>query len=89
MIARDEVPAGPIWHKKTITLPDAPDEPQILYYRDIKECSAFLLSHPKFVGDIHYAPGKVYEGPGEGNRVYHEMWTADDWIDAQVNYTKG
>lgn len=87
MIARDDVPAGPIWHKKTIVLPDAPNEPQTLYYRDVQECAKFLFEHPSFVGDVDYAPAEVYEdgGPNGRTRVFHEMYTGDDWINAQVS----
>jgi len=50
MFARiqQHMPHGPAWKSSTVTLPDAPNEPQIFFYRDIIECVKFLFGNPKF-----------------------------------------
>lgn len=79
------MPGGPDWKRTIITLPEAPDEPQTLYYRDIAECVAFLFGNPTFSGDMTYRPGQVYENEGKTSRVFHEMWSGDAWKEAQVS----
>ncbi|KAG8964982.1 hypothetical protein FRC05_003509 [Tulasnella sp. 425] len=89
MITHSDMPSGPAWHRQTITLDEAPDEPQELYYQYPDECANFLFGNPTFRGDMHFTPGKVFEGQGEFNRVFHEMWTGDAWIRAQNSAPPG
>lgn len=88
------LPQGPHWKSTSITLHDAPAEPQDFYYWDILECVKFLFSDPSFSGDMlyqaaeHYQPG---EDPGEPidsceglDQLYSEMNTGDLWVEEEV-----
>ncbi|KAF8522348.1 hypothetical protein JB92DRAFT_2614680, partial [Gautieria morchelliformis] len=52
----DHIEAGPAWHVKEVILPEAPNEPQILYYQDIVECLKYLEQNPAFDGFMNYEP---------------------------------
>jgi hypothetical protein len=47
-IIETNLPQGPQWEKTTVTLEDAPNEPQTLYYRNIEACALFLAGNPTF-----------------------------------------
>ena len=81
----DQLPSVPGWHTKAITLPEAPDEPQALYYREANECVAFLFRNPSFKDDCEYDGARAFEGLGTDERVIHEMSTADMWNTKQVS----
>ncbi|KAG9023690.1 hypothetical protein FS837_005658, partial [Tulasnella sp. UAMH 9824] len=89
IIAHSDMPSGPAWHRETIMLDEAPEEPQELYYRYPDECADFLFGNPTFRGDMQFVPGKVFEVRGGFNRVFHEMWTGDAWIRAQNDAPAG
>lgn len=80
-----EMPKGPPWLSKQITLPDAPDEPQTFYYRDPVQLSAFLLGNPTFASLMQYEPMEVFK-IGTDSRVFHEMWTGKRWNELQVSW---
>jgi hypothetical protein len=86
MFARiqQHMPQGPTWNSSTVTLPDALNEPQIFFYRDIIECIKILFGNPKFQESMVYEPYEVYEEDGE-TRVYHEMYTGKYWNELQVS----
>jgi len=86
MFARiqQHMPHGPAWKSSTVTLPDAPNEPQIFFYRDIIECVKFLFGNPKFRDSMVYEPYELYEEDGK-TRVYHEMYTGKCWNELQVS----
>src|SRR5260370_41914905 len=75
---------APMWKDKEITLDDAPDEPQILFYRDIEECCDHLQGNPSFSDAWDTAPKKV-KYSGTHTRIYHDPNTADLWWTYQVN----
>lgn len=78
------MPQGPAWKSSTVTLPDAPNEPQLFFYRDILECIKFLFGNPGFANQMDYEPYEVYEADSE-TRVYHEMCTGKIWNELQVS----
>jgi hypothetical protein len=80
------MPGGPAWRSVTITLPEAPNEPQTLYYRPPEECLAELFQNPLFEECMEYAPRTLLEADGV-TRVYHEMNTAHAWHEQQVRLT--
>lgn len=95
-IIEKQLPRGPCWKTTSITLHDAPAEPQEFYHRDILECARFLFRDPSFAGDMLYKATELYE-PGEDqdvppdtcnglNRLYSEMNTADLWVEEEVSY---
>lgn len=73
---------GPEWHESKLTLPDAPNEPQTLYSRNIIECAHFLFENPTFAGSMDYAHRRVTDE--KGKQIYNEMATGDDWKEIQV-----
>src|SRR5260370_30448530 len=75
---------APMWKAKEITLDDAPDEPQILFYRDIEECCDHLQGNPSFSDAWDTAPKKV-KYSGTQTRIYHDPSTADLWWTYQAN----
>jgi Plavaka transposase len=94
-IIENYLPQGPRWQSTSITLPDAPDEPQEFYHRDIIECTKFLFGDPSFTGDMLYSAVEQFEfrkdEPVENceglNRIYCEMNSADLWVEEEVCYT--
>lgn len=66
----------------TVTLEEAPNEPQTLFYRDINQCIDWLMGNPAFSGKMAYAPVQIYQS--DGSRVYHEMNTGTAWWDLQA-----
>ena len=77
-----EMPGGPEWHSHSVILPDAPEEPQVLYYRDIIECAKYLFQAPEFDGHMDFSPRRSRNE--KGDIVYHEMSTGEDWHELQV-----
>ena len=74
---------GPLWSSETIVMEEAPDKPQILFYRDIHECVAHLLGNPTFQDSMRYEAVEVFESDGV-TRVYNEMVTRMLWNEVQV-----
>jgi hypothetical protein len=74
---------GPPWFSEVVTLPEAPDEPQILFYRNIQDCVEHLLSNPMFKDNMGYEALEVFEFDGV-TRVYNEMFTGQNWNETQV-----
>lgn len=75
----------PRWKQQRIT-PDygKPTEPVTLFYRDVMESVAYLLSRPNLAAHMEFAPRKVWTDPSKQSRVYSEMSTGDWWWDVQV-----
>ena len=73
------LPKGPIWRCEVITLPEAPNEPQYLFYRDPIECLKFLAANPTFDGHLTYGPVKFFTDKKCTERVYGEINTGDSW----------
>ncbi|KIJ47718.1 hypothetical protein M422DRAFT_163790 [Sphaerobolus stellatus SS14] len=73
------LPDGPAWHCQEVSLPEAPNEPQILFYQDPVECLQFLSQSPAFDGHQAYAPVKYFSNEEFTNRVYGEINTGDAW----------
>lgn len=58
----DELPAGgPPWNVAEIVLPDAPNEPQLLFYRDPVECLKFLQANPAFKDHTSFVPVQKFQ----------------------------
>ncbi|KIJ35930.1 hypothetical protein M422DRAFT_179990 [Sphaerobolus stellatus SS14] len=62
-----------------ITLPEAPNEPQILFYTDPIDCLKFLAQSPAFDGHQEYSPVKYFSDKELTNRVYGQINTGDAW----------
>jgi hypothetical protein len=75
--------SGPRWCSELITLPEAPNEPQVLFYHDPLECIRELLGNPLFKGSMGYEALKVFEADGK-TRVYNEMFTGRLWNETQA-----
>jgi len=75
--------SGPRWRSEVITIPEAPDEPQVLFYRDPLECVRELLGNPVFKDSMGYQALEVFEADGE-TRVYNEMFTGRLWNETQA-----
>ena len=76
------MPGPPEWNSETVILPDAPNEPQIFYYRDLEKSAHYLFRRPDLDGQMDYIPTKVFDA--NGDRVYHEMCSAHEWDKQQV-----
>ena len=76
------MPGPPCWKVDTIALPEAPTEPQILYWHDPVECTHFLFQNPDFIGSMAYAPSRLYDE--NKNCMYTEMTTGEEWHHQQV-----
>ncbi|KIJ48612.1 hypothetical protein M422DRAFT_131758, partial [Sphaerobolus stellatus SS14] len=73
------LPNGPEWHCKEVALPEAPNEPQLLFYRDPVECLKFLAQSPAFDGHQMYGPVKYFSDAEGQTRVYGELNSGDAW----------
>ena len=62
---------APKWKAKEIILDDAPEEPQILFYRDLEECCDHIQGNPSFSDAWDTAPKKV-KYYGTETCVYHD-----------------
>jgi Plavaka transposase len=71
------------WKKATTNLQWNPRHKEyiIFYYRNLIECTKWLLRQPYYKGRQLYAPVKKFEN---GTRVYQEMNTAEWWWECQV-----
>jgi len=76
------MPGGPEWHLHDVVVHDAPTEPQRLYYRNIIECAEFLFQSPEFNGHMEFSPHHACNE--NGDTIYHEMNTGQDWHELQV-----
>ena len=77
-----EMPGGPEWHARDVVLHDAPEEPQRFYYRNIIECARYLFQNQEFDGHMEFAPCRARND--DGDVIYHEMNTGEDWHEIQV-----
>jgi hypothetical protein len=74
---------APSWHAREAILPDAPNEPQILFYRDILECSDHLQNNPSFSKVWDYQPISLTYSD-TNTHVFHEPNTGKLWWKYQV-----
>lgn len=77
----------PKWQSQTIVLPEAPEEENTVWFRSLPEVADWLFANPMFEGEMGYRPQEIYEADGR-TRIYHEMWTGDDWQKQQVRVHK-
>lgn len=77
-----QMPGGPEWKATEIKVPEAPEEVVTLYHRDLTDCMDSLFADPRLVNHMSYAPEKIFR---DGERVYHEVFTGDNWHEAQVS----
>ncbi|KAF8573510.1 hypothetical protein K439DRAFT_1625033 [Ramaria rubella] len=73
------LPAGPQWYCEEVTLPEAPNEPQLLFYHDPVECLQFLAANPTFDEHQTYGPVKYFTNKELKDHVYGEMNSGDAW----------
>jgi hypothetical protein len=73
------LPKGPEWYFEEVILPEAPNEPQILFYCDPIECLQFLAINPTFDGYMAYQPVQHFTDTEYTTQVYGEMNTGDAW----------
>ena len=69
----DQLPSGPKWVVKPITLKNTiqqPSEPTVLFMRDAAECVQYLLSNPLFSDHLNFTPVKHFDD--KGKRLYRE-----------------
>lgn len=80
------MPKGPAWRTATVTLEEAPNEPQTFYYRNPVEIAAFLIGNPAFKDHLVFEPQEWYlrAEMRDEDRAYGDMWTGDRWNDLQV-----
>ncbi|KAF8338057.1 uncharacterized protein EI90DRAFT_2908984 [Cantharellus anzutake] len=69
---------APAWHVKEVILSDAPTEPQILFYRDVLECSDHIQNNPSFSNAWDYEPQRITYSDTD-IRVFHEPCTGNLW----------
>lgn len=80
--------APPKWQSKSIVLPEAPEEENTVWFRSLPEVADWLFANPMFEGELGYRAQEIYEADGR-TRIYHEMWTGDDWRAYQVKNGAG
>ncbi|KZV89152.1 hypothetical protein EXIGLDRAFT_618514, partial [Exidia glandulosa HHB12029] len=71
----ESLPGGPSWKAVEITLPEAPNEPQTLYYRDPVECLQFLAGNPALRGHMTFEAYETFTDAGMKEQVYSEIMT--------------
>ena len=74
----------PEWKCKTITLPDAPNDPQMFYYHDIEKCTHYPLQQPDLAEHMEYVLMEVHSMEND-DHTCHEMCSAHEWNKQQVS----
>ena len=74
----------PKWHTKTFRLPDYVSEEHVVFYRDVRECAAYLFGNPAFSDVTDYESIKVFSSD-QSKQFYHEMCSGNLWNDWQVS----
>jgi hypothetical protein len=85
----ESLPGGPQWKAKWITLPEAPNDPQLLLYHDPVECLEWLEANPEFEGEKDHAPRQEFLDPEMRDRCYGDAATAECWHELQKNVPDG
>jgi hypothetical protein len=70
-------------------LPEAPNEPQLLFYCDPVECLQFLAENPAFEGHQSYAPVKFFTDAKCTDWVFGDVNSGDAWHYYQSKYAPG
>ena len=73
----------PGWKSKTMTLPNVPMEPQMLYYQDIVKCTHYLFERPDLEANMDYVPMEV-KNKFDDDHIYLEVCTGHKWSKQQV-----
>ncbi|QRV74481.1 hypothetical protein RhiJN_02495 [Ceratobasidium sp. AG-Ba] len=74
------LPCGPSWFRETIIVKgDQGDEILDLWKHDIIKLIQMLLSDPRFIPHIRFAPERHYDSAAKENRVYDKMWSGKWW----------
>ncbi|KAF8314591.1 uncharacterized protein EI90DRAFT_3135873 [Cantharellus anzutake] len=79
---------APAWHAKEVILSDAPTEPQILFYRDVRECSDHIQNNPSFSNAWDYEPQR-FTYSDMNIHVFHEPCTGKLWWRYQEESPEG
>jgi len=95
----DELPHGPAWSCKKITVQGNREdesgngqtlhEDVELWAWDPVECVRDLIGNPLFKDHMVYTPSRAYRDQAGLHRVIDDMWTADWWCDKQVSCSIG
>ncbi|KAF9508631.1 hypothetical protein BS47DRAFT_1302591 [Hydnum rufescens UP504] len=79
---------GPIWTSQIITLKEAEDELQVMFFHNPVQCVKELLGNPAFAGEMDYEASKVFT-VDRAMRIYHEMTTGKLWNETQDTLPAG
>ncbi|KAG9123650.1 hypothetical protein FRC07_014386 [Ceratobasidium sp. 392] len=87
----NDLPGGPEWKKDVIKLQGNRynrhgrrlSERLELWFRDPVAVMKDLLAQPDFVDMLVYEPRETYVDQTLSERVYHEMWTGEWWLNLQ------
>ena len=86
---KEKLPQGPKWQQHLVTLDDAPNNPQTLYFCNVVKCAMYLARNPAFKSHMDYEPKKVFLLDGQQYVcVFNEMSTGDMWMKLQVRSTQ-
>ncbi|KAG8708171.1 hypothetical protein FRC09_001400 [Ceratobasidium sp. 395] len=86
-----KLPGGPEWKKETIRMQGNRfnkkgkrlTEKLEVWFRDPIEVLEELLAHPAFANELVFEPRETYLDNERTERVYHEMWTGEWWMELQ------
>jgi hypothetical protein len=89
----NSLPGGTEWQKDIVTLfgnrhnryGKRPQEKLEVWFRDPVAIVKDLLRNPNFAELLVYEPRETYLDETLAERVYHEMWTGDWWMNIQVS----
>jgi hypothetical protein len=82
----EDLPQAPKWRMQEISLNGYQTaKPILLFFRDPLECIQALLRNPTFEGKWTFSSRRVYEGPGQQNRIYGDWMTGEGAWSAQVS----
>jgi len=84
----ENLPDLPRWQATFITLPEAPNDPQLLFYRNPVECLAWLEANPDFSHGKDYVPYEEYLDSERLDRCYSEMASGLAWNEMQHEMEK-
>jgi len=83
----DNLPGGPEWKCKLVTLDETPNEgPFTFYYREAVDCLAYLQANPAFKGHMNFVPVEQFADKPMTNRIYSDPHTAKWMHEVQAEY---
>lgn len=79
---RVDLPQAPRFNQITVTMKEAPNEPQMVVHRNIMECLDHLFERPRN-GLVDFEPLELVGTKAEG-RIYHQLSHGYLWNEFQV-----